>query len=521
MSKFAKSLSTVSSLTMLSRIMGLFRDVLFFSFFGATIFGEAFILEFTIPNLFRRMLGEGSLTSAFVPIFVETKDKGGLGKAFGLLNQVLSRLFTGLASLTVVVVVLSLVVCNQEFLTSDKWSLGLSLNALSFGYVVFICSSAIVVGALNTQGKFFAGAFSPIILNTVLILVLLIGGSVLQMEMLDLAILLCSGVLFSGFLQLLMPAFQMRKLEGWQFRMDFSNSEEFGRIKALFWIGALGAAVAQVNTLVSRFLAYSLDETGGLTYLFMSSRLIELPLGVFAIAISTVLFPQLAKAASGADKDALKTRFFDGLRITWAITLPSAVGLAILADPILSVLFEWGNFGDKNIASARPILVITSLALPLYAVSAFIVKTFHAKKNMKFPLHAAILSLLSNTFLSLWLMRDYGVEGLAWANVCAAFIQTSYLMLRTAELGKVHLLGVKPLYFMHCVIACFFMGIVIFWLSSSLEPEGKWMELISLILLVGTGCVIYFLSAFALGIPEFRICLPIILKYLRFGTKKR
>ena len=188
-----------------------------FFFFGATIFGEAFILAFTIPNLFRRMLGEGSLTSAFVPIFVETKDKGGLGKAFGLLNQVLSRLFTGLASLTVVVVVLSLVVCNQEFLTSDKWSLGLSLNALSFGYVVFICSSAIVVGALNTQGKFFAGAFSPIILNTVLILVLLIGGSVLQMEMLYLAILLCSGVLFSGFLQLLMPAFQMRKLEGGNF----------------------------------------------------------------------------------------------------------------------------------------------------------------------------------------------------------------------------------------------------------------------------------------------------------------
>ena len=148
-------------------------------------------------------------------------------------------------------------------------------------------------------------------------------------------------------------------------------------------------------------------------------------------------------------------------------------------------------------------------------------KTFHAKKNMKFPLHAAILSLLSNPFLRLWLMRDYGVEGLAWANVCAAFIQTSYLMLRTAELGKVHLLGVKPLYFMHCVIACFFMGIVVFWLSSSLEPEGKWMELLSLILLVGAGCVIYFLSALALGIPEFRIYGPIILKYLRFGTKKR
>ena len=135
MSKFAKSLSTVSSLTMLSRMMGLFRDVLFFSFFGATIFGEAFIIAFTIPNLFRRMLGEGSLTSAFI-LFSWKPKKKEVWARHGLLNQVLTRLFTGLAILSVVVVVLSLVVCNQEFLTSDKWSLGLSLNALSFGYVV-------------------------------------------------------------------------------------------------------------------------------------------------------------------------------------------------------------------------------------------------------------------------------------------------------------------------------------------------------------------------------------------------
>ena len=129
-------------------------------------------------------------------------------------------------------------VCNQEFLTSDKWSLALSLNALSFGYVVYllICYCC---RCTKYARKFFAGAFSPIILNTVLILVLLIGGAVLQMEMLDLAILLCLESFF-WVLQLFMPAFQMRKLEGWQIRMDFSNSEEFGRIKALFWIGALG-----------------------------------------------------------------------------------------------------------------------------------------------------------------------------------------------------------------------------------------------------------------------------------------
>ena len=494
----------VSGLTALSRILGLFRDILFFSFFGSSAVAAAFILAFTLPNLFRRMLGEGTLSSAFIPVYAENLQSQGLSLANRILNQVLSRL--GLLLL-----LLSLVVCLlswfgwQTWLSDEKWKSGAFLNAIVFPYVLFICMSAVLVGALNTHRSFFAGAFSPIILNLSMIGSMIVGKWVLRAEGMELATSLCVGVVVGGLLQLSLPWIQLRSQKGWNWNFDLRSSEQLGTIKTLFWVGALGAAVAQVNVLVSRVLAYSLDEQGALPYLFLSARLIELPLGVFAIALSTVLFPELARSSGLTDTKGFENHFARGFRLTLSVTLPAAIGLGLLAEPILSVLFQYGLFAGDDVDQAARVLLVSVVALPFYALSAFIVKAFHARKQMKPPLFAAIASFVINLVLCLSLMGEYGVMGLAWANVGAAFAQLVFLLWQLKEIPLLHYLKPRPFFVLAGVLSSLVMGIAIFFLRSSLEIEDSRIgDLWTLCLLIPVGVLIHFLVLVAFGFPEAR-----------------
>jgi putative peptidoglycan lipid II flippase len=215
MGKLIGRLSLVSSLTLLSRILGLGRDVLFFSCFGASLIGEAFILAFTFPNLFRRMLGEGTLSSAFIPVFTDTLKVKSKEKALFLLNQVASRLFVFLGLASLVVCVVSYCVSGSAFLNQAKWVEGLFLNSISFGYVVLICGSAILVGALNSTGRFFEGAFSPVILNLFMIISMMAGKFIFGLELRELAMALCVSVLLAGVVQLLLPWLKLRSSLSW------------------------------------------------------------------------------------------------------------------------------------------------------------------------------------------------------------------------------------------------------------------------------------------------------------------
>lgn len=504
MSKFSRNLSLVSGLTALSRILGLFRDILFFSFLGSSAVAAAFILAFTLPNLFRRMLGEGTLSSAFIPVYAENLQSQGMGMANRILNQVLSRLGLFLLLLSLVVCLLSLLGW-QTWLTDEKWMNGAFLNAIIFPYVLLICMSAVLVGALNTHRSFFAGAFSPIILNLSMISSLIFGKWVLGAEGMELAASLCVGVVVGGLLQLSLPWIQLRSQKDWNWEFDLKGSEQLSKIKTLFWVGALGAAVAQVNVLVSRVLAYSLDDKGALPYLFLSARLIELPLGVFAIALSTVLFPELARSSGLADRKGFENHFAQGFRLTLAVTLPAAIGLGLLAKPILSVLFQYGLFEGDDVAQAARVLMVSAVALPFYALSAFLVKAFHARKQMKPPLFAAIASFCINLVLCLSLMGEYGVMGLAWANVGAAFAQLAFLLWQLKEIPFLHYFKPRPFFALSGILSSIAMGIAIFSLRSSLGIEDSQIgDLWTLCLLIPTGFLIHFILLLAFGFPEVR-----------------
>ena len=586
MASLSNSISLVSGLTIVSRLLGLLRDVLFFACFGVSAIGDAFILAFTIPNLFRRMLGEGTLSSAFIPVYSEIKEKYSLRKAQDVLNQVLSRLFVFLFVLSIAVCLISWIASQYNWIDSQKWVNGLFLNTIIFPYVFLICISAIIVGALNTHKSFFAGAFSPIILNLAMIsglaifylgmswrglnlgialcFAVLVGGglqaiwpwfqlrrdfewrwrfnfsssaglekikklfligafsaAVSQVNImisrflaynledegalsyLFLGIALCFAVLVGGGLQAIWPWFQLRRDFEWRWRFNFSSSAGLEKIKKLFLIGAFSAAVSQVNIMISRFLAYNLEDEGALSYLFLSARLIELPLGVFAISISTVFFPELSQAFSKEKKSEYKNFFARGFRLTMGMILPASIGLALLSDSILSVLFQWGEFGQEDVWLASEVLVVSCFALPFYALAAYLIKAFHSQKNMTPPLHAAIISLCVNFILSIILMQEYGMIGLAWANVISAFLQTTFLAIKLNDFELKSIFSESIFSFFSIIISSAVMFGVL-WLVNQQEyfSSSKESSIVALLILIPLGVLIYGISLIFCGFPE-------------------
>jgi putative peptidoglycan lipid II flippase len=232
---------------------------------------------------------------------------------------------------------------------------------------------------------------------------------------------LCGGVLAGGLLQFLLPAWDLRR-QGWRPSLDLSASPWLRRLLELFLPGLLGAAILQVNILVSRVLAFSVNDSAA-SELYLASRLMELPLGVFTLAVATVYFPQLARNFARRDEPGFVAAYLQGLRLVVAVAVPAGLGLALLGRPILTVLFEWGAFDRAAVLRTAPLIAIYGLGLPFYSVATFATRGLHAGKDMRTPVRAAGLCLIANIALSLALMGPFEAAGLAAANVGASLLQ--------------------------------------------------------------------------------------------------
>lgn len=422
MFKNIKNIFVISLSTVGSRILGLGRDMLIFAALGASKWNDAFILALTLPNLFRRLLGEGALTSAMVPIFSDIVKRSGRSQAFTFLNQVLLRLLVILILLVVGGIVL-LVLLSGCGLLPERWALSANLAVILLPYMLFICLAAVISTGLNLVGRFAVAASTPMLLNISMIGALLIGMS-LEDEPGRIVYWLCGGVLFGGFLQLAMPVCDLAH-QGWRPKLGERLQLEITELWQLFVPGLLGGAILQVNILVSRLLAYSLDESA-VSVLYLASRLMELPLGIFTIAVATVFFPMLARSVANQDNLAFANSFIQGMRLIIGISLPAGVGLIILAEPILE-LFRWGAFSSGNAAQTVPLVAIYGFGLPFYSTATFATRGLHACKDMKSPVRVAGLCLLINLASGVVLMQFLGAIGLAISNVFAAAVQSACL----------------------------------------------------------------------------------------------
>lgn len=425
MRKNIHSILTVSASTLGSRILGLIRDVLLYAQLGLGPTLSAFLLAFTLPNLFRRLFGEGALSSALIPVFAEEDHRSGRTAAFQLLNRTLSRLVLVLIVLCLLLIVPMALLLWMGNWEGSRYEEAVQLGILLFPYVMPICAAALIAGALQTLGRFFTPAITPVLLNISMIVFLVGPGIWFADTVFQKALWLSAGVLFGGALQLSLPAIDLLR-RGWLPAVDLSPDPALSRLQALFVPAVAGAAILQVNILVSRSFAFFVDADG-VALLYLAARLVELPLGIFGIAAATVLFPELSRLAASASHEPFRASYRGGSSLVASITVPATVGLAVLADPILRALFAWGLFDARDAEIAAPILAIFAAGLPFYAQATLLSRAHQARQDMRTPVRVAGWVLLANFVLSIALMVPFGIHGLAAANGLAAALQVILL----------------------------------------------------------------------------------------------
>ncbi|HAV12509.1 MAG TPA: murein biosynthesis integral membrane protein MurJ [Opitutae bacterium] len=502
MSSKLKNIAVVSLSTVGSRLLGLLRDVLIFAALGASLWNSAFILAFTLPNLFRRLLGEGALTSAMVPVFSDILEREGREGAFDFLNQVLVRL------LLILVAMVSLGMCALGFiaqsgLLSERWALGAELAVVLLPYMLFICLAALISAGLNLVGRFAVAASTPILLNLAMIGALA-AAMWLDSEAAKLVYWLCGGVMLGGLLQLAAPAYDLIR-QGWRPQFKMKQTAALSELWSLFLPGLMGAAILQINILVSRLLAYTLDDSA-VSVLYLASRLMELPLGIFTVAVATVFFPMLAKARSAGDAPGFSRAFIQGTRLVIGISVPAGVGLCVLGQPILELLFQWGAFDRADVLATLPLIAIYGIGLPFYSAATFATRGLHASKDMKSPVRIAGLCLIINALASVLLMQFWGANGLATANVLAALVQAVLLW---SALAKKHTdiafrymrSALSKILVAGCLmgLACF-LGLQVI---ESFELIEKLHALVAVGMLVPIGAAVYFCLLFVFKFEEF------------------
>lgn len=501
-SRSFKNISVVASATLVSRFLGLGRDMLVTAVFGVSALASSFYAAFTLPNLFRRLLGEGSLTAAFVPTLNEELKARERAGAFALVNTVASWLFV-VSTALVGVAIAGLLLAGRMTTDGQSWGLepatvrrwleAVDLAVILFPYLVFVCLAAVFSAALQTLQRFLEPALSPIWLNLAMITLLAgaaYGGwaGTAREKMLW----LCAGALLGGFLQMVVPAGALMR-EGWRPRFDLSVSDPLRQILRLMAPTVFGSAIYLINMAVSRFIGHSLNDSA-VTVLNLASRLMELPIGVFAVAVSTVVFPLISKHAAAGDWKSLAASYRKGMRLILVINIPAAIGLVVLATPIIRLLFQRGEFRAEDTQLMAPVLIVYALGLPFFSFVNIVLRAFYAQKDTRTPVHAALLSFGVNLVLSLALMQPLGTVGLALASNVAVVVQAIYLQTRLARtregLGFRHVAGdlVKV------IGATAIMGAVVaggWWVWSRQVPVSPWSDGVGLAALIAAGAGVY------------------------------
>jgi len=469
--RVTKAAGVVGSATLLSRIFGFIRDVVIAWFFGAGLVSDAFFVAFRIPNLLRRLFAEGSLSVAFIPVFTEYLTQRGKKHAFEMAKSAIRLLSVLLVAITVAGILLSpfiVRVIAPGFVTSpEKYSLTVFLTRIMFPYIFFIGLVALCMGILNALGHFAAPALAPVLLNISII------GSVFLIapHMADPVAGIAIGVLIGGVLQLaLQVPFLIKK--GFYFWQKANMYHPGLKKVGLLMVPTIfGAAVYQINILVGTLLA-SLLAQGSVSYLYYADRLVQFPLGIFAIAMATAVLPTLSRQAAGKDLQAVRDTFSYAMKMVFFITIPSMVGLIVLREPIVALLFKRGAFDSETTRLTAYALLYYSIGLWAFSAVRIVVSTFYALQDTKTPVRMAIVSVCANVILGVILMGPMGHAGLALSTSLASMLNLGLLVwaLRT----KLGALGLKSITESACktIVCSGIMGAVV-WTTAVLiiPPE--------------------------------------------------
>ncbi len=504
-----KSTAVVSAMTLLSRILGLARDMVFTRIFGVGAGTDAFLIAFKIPNFLRRLFAEGAFSQAFVPVLSEYKAKRSQDEVAELASRTAGTLgailFLVCAVAVIAAPVLVLVFAPGFIGQEQKLDLTIQMLRITFPYLLFISLTALMAGVLNTYGRFAIPAFTPVFLNIILIL----AAIYLAPHLADPVTALAWGVLFAGIVQLgfqlpYVAKLGLLRLPRWGFR-----DTGVRRIMKLMLPGIFGSSVMQINLLLDTLIA-SFLITGSVTWLYLSDRMMELPLGVLGIALATVILPSLSEKHANADPDAFSDTLDWALRWVLVVGTPAAVALAVLAVPILSTLFLHGKFSAHDVMMARMSLVAYSLGIVGFILVKVLAPGYFARQDTKTPVRIAIIAMVVNmvcnvAFVVPMVMLDMSGPhmGLALATTVSSFVNSG-LLLRGLWKSRVYRPGAGWLKLaLQVMLANTMMfGVLWFaagdaqaWIQASIWTRIGWLSG-----LIGAGAGVYFAILWLFGV---------------------
>ena len=498
-----KSSGVVSLMTMVSRVFGLVRDMVIAYFFGAGAGADVFFLAFRIPNLFRRLFAEGAFAQAFVPVLSEYREKHSRQEVKQLIDKVSGTLGVNLVVITLLGVVGAEVVISvfaAGFVYHGevgKLALATEMLRLTFPYLLLISMTAFSGAILNTFGRFAAPAITPVLLNLSLILCAVYLRPLLEVPVMALA----WGVLIAGVAQL---TFQLPFLAAEHLvpspKVDFKD-EGVKKILVLMLPALFGVSVGQINLLLDTVLA-SFLETGSLSWLYYSDRLLELPLALFGITIATVMLPSLSREHANASAQEFSDTLNWAIRLVFLLGVPASVALVFLSESLITTLFYQGEMSRRDVSMAALSLMGYAVGLLGHMLVKVLAPGFFARQDTASPVKYGVVALVSNMVLNLMLVWQFKHAGLALATSLSAFINAGLLF---SGLLRAKVLVLKPgwaVFLARLIFANICMVAVLYAISPDHHAWfafGFWERLGVMLLICGAGAVTYAASLLLVG----------------------
>jgi putative peptidoglycan lipid II flippase len=516
----AKSAGSVGIAVFSSRILGLIREQVMAVLFGAGYYMDAFVVAFRIPNLLRDLFAEGALSAAFVTVFTDYDQKKGTEATWRLANNVLLTLTLLLSLITILGMIFSeeiIRVMAPEFdRIQGKIALTQLLTNIMFPFLILISVAAVVMGILNTKGRFFIPAMASTFFN----LGSIVGGvlcawwapSFGQPPIVGMAV----GTLIGGFLQLAVQLPSLKK-SGFEWRPHINLKDKgLRRIMTLMIPAVIGLSASQINIFINTNFAARCAQ-GSVSWLNYAFRLMQFPIGLFGVAISIATLPVISRHASQKNIKALKSTYISSLTMAFLLTIPSSFGLAFLAKPIIRLIFEHGVFNAQDTIHTAEALIYYAVGLFAYSSVKIIVPVFYALKDTKFPVIASFLTVACNVaFVSLTL-DIFQHKAIAFSTSITMIF--NFVFLSAVLFRKVGGYDLKALLrsFLKIVLASLVMGLSAYYLYQVLglilNPVGLYNQFIVLALVILTAFLIYFFLIRWMGIQEMNDVLN--------GVKKR
>jgi len=504
-------LAKVSSFTLLSRLTGLVRELLVAKYFGAGATTDAFFVAFRIPNLLRRLFAEGAFSQAFVPILAETHKRGDEAETRSLIDHTATTLGLILLVVSALGVLASplIVLVTAPGFTVDatKFALTADMLRITFPYIFFIAMTGFAGAILNTWGRFSVPAFTPVLLNLSFIGCILGAAHLFGLRGDRAVMVLAWAVALGGVLQLALQWGALARAGLLpRFRFDWRHAG-VRRILRQMAPALLGVSVAQISLLLNTIFASNMGN-GAVSWLSYADRLMEFPTGMLGVALGTILLPSLSRAAK--EEGGKFSELLDwGLRLTFLLALPAALGLSLLAKPLVAILYHYGHFKDADVGATAAALVAYGVGLAALILVKVLAPGFYARQDIRTPVRFAIFTLVLTQLLNLvfiYLLSPYGIAhaGLALAISIGACVNAGLLWHGLVKRGAYHAHAGWAMFLCKLAVALALMGAVLWlldpgsahWLALRVSP---WLRVAQVGGIVLAGGLVYFATLWALG----------------------